>query len=98
VRLTAEEEEELGRIVAERLNESRGPVHVVAPTRGFSLADAEGGDLWDPEADRAFLDALRDALRDDIPYETVDAHVDDPAFAEIVAERYLSLTRVEDCV
>ena len=47
------------------------------PTRGFSLADAEGGDLWDPEADRAFLDSLRDALRPDIPYETVDAHVDD---------------------
>ena len=39
----------LGRIVAERLNEARGPVHVVAPMRGFSLADAEGGDLWDPE-------------------------------------------------
>jgi uncharacterized protein (UPF0261 family) len=98
VRIEADEEAELGRMVAERLNEATGPVHVVAPTRGFSLADAEGGDLWDPEADRAFLDALRGALRPDIPYETVDAHVDDPAFAEIVAERYLSLIRVEDCV
>jgi len=98
VRIEAGEEAELGRMVAERLNEAVGPVHVVAPTRGFSLADAEGGDLWDPEADRAFLDALRDALRPDIPYETVDAHVDDPAFADVVAERYLSLTRVEDCV
>jgi uncharacterized protein (UPF0261 family) len=98
VRIEADEEAELGRMVAERLNEAVGPVHVVAPTRGFSLADAEGGDLWDPEADRAFLDALRGALRPDIPYETVDAHVDDPAFADIVAERYLSLIRVEDCV
>ena len=93
MRLTAEEETTLGRLVAERLNEARGPVRVVAPTRGFSLADAEGGDLWDPEADRAFLDALRDALRPDIPYETVDAHVDDPAFADIVAERYLTMTQ-----
>jgi uncharacterized protein (UPF0261 family) len=65
----------------------------VAPTRGFSLADAEGGDLWDPDADRAFLDSLRDALRPDIPYETVDAHVDDPAFADVVAERYLTMTQ-----
>jgi uncharacterized protein (UPF0261 family) len=91
VRLTAEEESELGRMCAERLNESTGPVHVVAPTRGFSLADAEGGDLWDPEADQAFRDALQSALRPDIPYETVDAHVDDPAFADVVAERYLTL-------
>jgi uncharacterized protein (UPF0261 family) len=92
VRLSAEEETALGRLVAERLNEARGPVRVVAPTRGFSLADAEGGDLWDPEADRAFLDSLRGALRPDIPYETVDAHVDDAAFADIVAERYLAMT------
>jgi uncharacterized protein (UPF0261 family) len=91
VRLDAEEEAELGRIVAERLNEARGPVHVVAPTRGFSLADAEGGDLWDPEADLAFLDSLRSSLRPDIPYEQLDAHVDDAAFADVVAARYLSL-------
>jgi uncharacterized protein (UPF0261 family) len=38
-------------------------VRVVAPTRGFSLADAEGGDLWDPVADGAFLDALAHGLR-----------------------------------
>jgi uncharacterized protein (UPF0261 family) len=93
VRLSAEEEARLGRDVAERLNEARGPVRVVAPTRGFSLADAEGGDLWDPDADRAFLDALRDALRPDIPYEDIDAHVDDPAFADVVAERYLTMTQ-----
>jgi uncharacterized protein (UPF0261 family) len=93
VRLDADEEAALGRMVAERLNEATGPVHVVAPTRGFSLADAEGGDLWDPEADRAFLDSLRTSLRPDIPYEQLDAHVDDPAFAEVVAQRYLSLTQ-----
>jgi uncharacterized protein (UPF0261 family) len=91
VRIEADEEAQLGQMVAERLNEARGPVHVVAPTRGFSLADAEGGDLWDPEADQAFLDALQSSLRPDIAYETVDAHVDDAAFADVVAERYLTL-------
>jgi uncharacterized protein (UPF0261 family) len=91
VRLERDEETALGRLVAERLNEATGPVHVVAPTRGFSLADAEGGDLWDPEADRAFLDALQGALRPDIRYEAIDAHVDDPAFADLVADRYLSI-------
>ena len=93
VRLSVQEGVELGELIAERLAGSTGPVRVIAPTRGFSLADAEGGDLWDPEADRAFLDALRDALRPTFAYEEVDAHVDDPAFAELVADRYLSLVR-----
>jgi uncharacterized protein (UPF0261 family) len=91
VRLTRDEEAELGALVAERLNDATGPVRVVAPTRGFSLADAEGGDLWDPVADGAFLDALAHGLRPGIPFEAVDAHVDDDAFADVVAERYLSL-------
>jgi uncharacterized protein (UPF0261 family) len=91
VRLSRDEEATLGADVAARLNEATGPVRVVAPTRGFSLADAEGGDLWDPVADGAFLDALSGALRADIPFEVVDAHVDDVSFADIVAERYLSL-------
>jgi uncharacterized protein (UPF0261 family) len=91
VRLSADEETALGRLVAGRLNESRGPVRVIVPTRGFSLADMEGGDLWDPDADQAFLESLRTALRPDIPFEAVDAHVDDPDFADLVADRYLTL-------
>ena len=91
VRLEPDEMAELGRTVAERLNEARGPVHVLAPTLGFSLADVEGGDLWYPEADAAFLDALGAALRSDIPLELAETHVNDPAFADRVAERYLSL-------
>jgi uncharacterized protein (UPF0261 family) len=91
VRLLASEERELGQLVAGRLNESRGPLRVVVPTRGFSLADSEGGDLWDPEADHAFVESLRGALRADIPFEAVDAHVNDPDFADLVADRYLTL-------
>jgi uncharacterized protein (UPF0261 family) len=91
VRLEAEEMAELGRIVSERLNESRGAVRVVAPSQGFSLADVKGGDLWDPEADAAFLEALSSGLRAEIPFELVDTHVNDPAFADLVAERYLTL-------
>jgi uncharacterized protein (UPF0261 family) len=91
VRLSADEETKLGELVAERLNEARGPLRVVVPTRGFSLADSEGGDLWDPEADHAFIESLRSALRPEIAFETVDAHVDDPDFADLVADRYLTL-------
>jgi uncharacterized protein (UPF0261 family) len=91
VRLERDEMAELGRIVAARLNEARGPVHVLVPERGFSLADVEGGDLWDPEADAAFVSELAGALRPDIALEHVETHVNDPSFAARVAERYLAL-------
>ena len=91
VRLEPEEMAKLGRTIAERLNESRGPVRVVVPTQGFSLADVEDGDLWYPEADAALVEALSSGLRDEIPLELVDTHVNDPAFADLVAERYVAL-------
>jgi uncharacterized protein (UPF0261 family) len=39
------------------------------------------------------VDSLRASLRGDIGFEVVDAHVDDPAFADVVADRYLSLVQ-----
>jgi len=93
VRLSESEGAELGRLVAERLAGSTGPVAVIVPARGFSLVDIEGGDLYDPAANRAFIEALRAALREDIAFEVVDGHVDDPAFADLVADRYLTLVK-----
>jgi uncharacterized protein (UPF0261 family) len=93
VRLNEEEGVALGRMIAERLSEATGPVSVIVPTRGFSLADAAGGDLYDPPADRALIDSLRASLRPDFAYEEVDLHVDDPEFADLVADRYLTLVK-----
>jgi uncharacterized protein (UPF0261 family) len=93
VRMSEEEGAELGRMIAGRLAEATAPVVVVVPLRGLSLADAEGGDLYDPPADRALFDSLRAALRPDFAYEEVDLHVDDPAFADLVADRYLTLVK-----
>ena len=90
--LTAEEEAELAAWSRSALRRARS-VYVVCPTGGFSLADVPGGALWDPEADAAFIDALREALPPEIPFEEVDAHVDDPEFADLVAERYLTLAK-----
>ena len=91
VRLEPGEMVQLAQTVAERLNRATGPVSVIVPTRGFSLADVEGGDLWDPEGDAAFTDTLEESLRDGIELERVETHVNDPGFADLVARRYLAL-------
>ena len=64
---------------------------MVAPTRGFSLVDVEGGALWDPEVDAAFLDALEQGLPPQVGFERVEAAVNDAAFADRVVERFLEV-------
>jgi uncharacterized protein (UPF0261 family) len=91
VRLLPEEMVELGRMIASRLNGAQGPVHVLAPTGGFSLSDSPGGHLWDPVADEALIATLERELDGRIPVERVDASANDPAFAELAAARYLEL-------
>jgi uncharacterized protein (UPF0261 family) len=93
VRLEADEMAELAGVIAGRLNAARGPVRVVAPTRGFSLSDTEGNALWYPEADATFLDALEAQLSPDVPFERVAATVNDPRFADVVADRFISMVR-----
>ncbi len=91
VRLIPEEMVELGKMIASRLNAAKGPVHVLAPTRGFSLSDSPGGHLWDPEADEALIATLEQELDPRIPLERVNATANDPAFAELATARYLEL-------
>lgn len=52
----------------------------VLPLRGVSALDREGGPFWWPEADAALFDAIRAAAPD--ATVEVDAHVNDPAFAD----------------
>src|SRR5215469_447157 len=93
VRLEADEMAELAGVIAGRLNAARGPVRVVAPTRGFSLSDTEGNALWYPEADATFLGALEAQLSPDMQFERVAATVNDPGFADVVADRFISMVR-----
>jgi uncharacterized protein (UPF0261 family) len=91
IRLTQDEEAQLGRIMAGKLNGAQGPVMVIVPTQGLSIPNVPGGVFWNPEADAAFRNELRNNLREEIPYLQVDAHVNDPAFSRLVAEEFLKL-------
>lgn len=91
MRTTAEENALLGRIFAEKLNAARGPTRVLIPLRGFSMLDSPGERFWSPEADAAFVAALRADLRPDIPIEQLDANINDPAFADRAAAALLEM-------
>ncbi len=93
MRTTPEENAELGRILARKLNASTGPVAVVLPMKGLSLIGAPGGPFHDPAADAALHDTLLKELRPDIRRRTMDCAINDPEFADACVEELLALVR-----
>jgi uncharacterized protein (UPF0261 family) len=86
-----EEAERLGKVVAERLNASKGPGAVVLPQKGFCEAGAPGGKLHNPETDGIFTDSLTRNLDSRIAVKTVDANINDPVCARICADTLVDL-------
>jgi len=86
VRMEAPEMEKFARIIAEKLNKSQGPVHVLIPTKGWSDADKEGMPLFDPAVDQVFTDTLKGRITARIPLEEMNVHISEPAFARRAVE------------
>jgi uncharacterized protein (UPF0261 family) len=95
VRTSYDEMTQLGRIFAERLAPATGPVVVAVPTLGLSIPNVPDGPFWDPAADAAFLQTLRDNLRHDIPVRTFARHVNAPEFGRDVAQLFVEMMQQE---
>jgi uncharacterized protein (UPF0261 family) len=93
MRTNVEENAELGRIVAQKLNASQGPVSVLIPRKAISVISAPGQSFHDPEADAALFDAIKKNIRSDIPVVEMDTEINDPAFAERCARTLLQQMR-----
>jgi uncharacterized protein (UPF0261 family) len=92
----------LAKIVAEKLNMTKGPTTIVIPEKGWSEYDIVGGVVcvdnkgnplkkpwYDPMTNEAFTKTLEknlDKSNSNIKLIKVEAHINDPAFASTVAE------------
>jgi uncharacterized protein (UPF0261 family) len=85
VRANKDEMVSIGKVMAEKLNRALGPLAVVVPNQGFSPANRPGKPLYDPEADRAFVEVLRQSLKPSVRIVEVDAHINDELFAKQAA-------------
>jgi uncharacterized protein (UPF0261 family) len=70
--------QEIGR----RLAQATGPTALLLPQRGIEGWDREGGLLHDPEGLAALVDELPRALPANTRLVTLDAHINDDAFAQ----------------
>jgi len=94
MRTTPEENDHLGKEIAEKASAARGPTAVLVPLKGVSAIDKEGGPFWLPEADRALFQSLRNWISPSVELTELDLHINDPAFADTAAKTLLRLMGV----
>ncbi len=86
IRTTGEEMEKLGRAMAEKLNQAKGPVTFLLPLRGWSVVGGPGGPLYNPEANDSFITALKGHLSQRVRLVEIDAVINDPSVADRAVE------------
>ena len=89
MRTTAEETAELGKIMARKLNEAKGPTTVFIPVQGVSAIDKTGQPFDSPEARDAWRENLKVHIDDNVTVIEMDAHINDDEFATKLAETLL---------
>jgi uncharacterized protein (UPF0261 family) len=90
-RTTSQELREIAREVARKLNQSKGPVAVLIPLKGWSSLDKEGMSLYDPEADKVFVHELKVHLNPNIPLIELNLHLNTCEFAEEAVNQFIKL-------
>jgi uncharacterized protein (UPF0261 family) len=91
MRTTNLENSELGRILATKLNQARGPVVLIFPLSGVSLLDRKGQPFEGIEQRAALLTSIKENLRTDIPLIEVQQDINDEAVAKTIAEHFLRI-------
>ncbi len=61
--------------------------------KGFCSYSVEGGPLYDPEADKVYVETLKSELRKDIPIYIRDLDINSPAFAAETAEHLIRMVK-----
>jgi uncharacterized protein (UPF0261 family) len=94
MRTTPDENHAIGTWIVERVNHMQGPVRFMLPLRGVSAIDEPGKPFHDPEADAALFAAIRTGWKDAKNRKLIelDMHINDPDFAEAVANEFKIIT------
>ncbi|MBL9144743.1 MAG: Tm-1-like ATP-binding domain-containing protein [Verrucomicrobiaceae bacterium] len=91
MRTSPEECAELGRILAEKVNAYRGPVEVLLPLNAISIISAPGQPFYDPQADKALFDSIKQHLKPEVPVIEMDCEINAPEFSAACANALLQM-------
>jgi uncharacterized protein (UPF0261 family) len=93
LRTDVAENKKIGGMIAAAANAATAPVAILIPLKGVSMLDSEGSRFWNPKADRACFDAIKDNLNPGIPYVEVDHNINDPEFSGLAAQTLLDMLK-----
>ena len=82
MRTNIAENRRIGEMIAAAANAARGPVAILLPLKGVSMLDSEGQQFWDPAADAACFDAIKQNVKAGVPVIEMPNNVNDPEFAD----------------
>ena len=91
MRTNVEENILMGKMIAAAANAATAPVAVLLPLKGVSMLDGPGNRFFDPEADKACFDAIKQNLNPAIRVIEMENNINDPAFSEKVAVTLLDM-------
>lgn len=81
--------------VAERLNRAKGPVKIFIPEKGWSTLSVKGQPLYDPGADKVFVEELGKRLNPDIEVRELDVALNTPECAMAIAETFYEMMKAK---
>jgi uncharacterized protein (UPF0261 family) len=93
MRTTSEECQKIGEQIAAKLNKAKGPVVLLLPLKGLSMIDKEGEPFYNPEANQALFESLKQHIRPPVEILELNMHINEPKFADIIADRLLSFLK-----
>ncbi|TGE39747.1 UPF0261 family protein [Desulfosporosinus fructosivorans] len=97
MRTTVEENRELGKIIAHKLNQTLGPTALFLPLKGVSAIDQEGQPFYGPEEDEALFQTLREELNPvRVSLVEMNKNINDQEFAVAMAEKLIQMLEAKE--
>lgn len=93
MRTNEAENEELGGILAKKLNQASGKTAVLFPEKGLSQIDSEGNVFYNPAVNRILSDSIEKNLNSSIVFMKLPFHINDQEFAKAAVERLLEMMK-----
>jgi len=94
MRTTVEENRELGKMIANKLNKAKGHTTFIMPKKGVSLYARQGGPFYEPATERAFLEGLKANLSDRIKLIELDTDINSELFARTPANELIRYMKI----